>query len=94
MQTIEGLNLLELVVSRTDGITVVPWSCGKLLVWDATWEDTFDLSYLRSLEKQKQLLPPQSNAKSPNIVTLHRLINSPRVVFETSGVMGPGTDTF
>ena len=46
MQTIEGLNLLELVVSRTDGITVVPWSCGKLLVWDATWEDTFDLSYL------------------------------------------------
>ena len=38
-------------VSCTDGkrpeeITVVPWSCSKLLVWDATCLGTFAPSYL------------------------------------------------
>jgi hypothetical protein len=33
---------------RPDGITVVPWKCGKLLVWDATFPDTFTPSYSSS----------------------------------------------
>ena len=28
-----------------DGVTVVPWSCGQLLVWDATCPDTLATSY-------------------------------------------------
>ena len=31
-----------------DGITVVPWKGGRLLVWDATCPDTFTTSYLPS----------------------------------------------
>ena len=33
---------------RPDGITVVPWKSGRLLVWDATCPDTFAPSYLPS----------------------------------------------
>ena len=31
---------------RPDGITMVPWSNGRLLVWDTTCVDTFAPSYL------------------------------------------------
>ena len=30
---------------RPDGMTIVPWSCGQLLVWDATCPDTLATSY-------------------------------------------------
>ncbi|KAL5463185.1 hypothetical protein EMCRGX_G032063 [Ephydatia muelleri] len=31
---------------RPNGITLVPWNCGKLLRWDATCPDTVASSYL------------------------------------------------
>ena len=30
---------------RPDGVSIVPWKCGQLLVWDATCPDTFAPSY-------------------------------------------------
>jgi hypothetical protein len=30
---------------RPDSATLVPWKCGKLLVWDATCVDTYAPSY-------------------------------------------------
>ena len=33
---------------RSDGITVVPWKSGRLLVWDATCPDTFSPSFVAS----------------------------------------------
>ena len=30
---------------RPDGVSIVPWKCGQLLVWDATRPDTFAPSY-------------------------------------------------
>ena len=41
-----------LIDQRPDGITMVPWDCGKLLVWDATCSDTFVPSYLSSASVQ------------------------------------------
>jgi len=43
---LEPSGLYRVDGKRPDGITVVPWSCGKLLVWDATCPDTFAPSYL------------------------------------------------
>ena len=37
---------------RPDGITVVPWKNGKLLVWDATCPDTFAPSYSSSATRE------------------------------------------
>ena len=31
---------------RLDGVSIVPWKEGKVLVWDATCPDTLDPSYL------------------------------------------------
>ena len=74
-----------------DGITVVPWSCGKLLVWDASCICLLHLTCLGPPEKQEQLQLLRSNTKSPNLAQSHQFTP---VVFETSGVMGPGTETF
>ena len=30
---------------RPDGVSIVPWKCGQLLVWDATCPDIFAPSY-------------------------------------------------
>ena len=40
---------------RPDGITVVPWECRKLLVWDAICPDTFAPSYLSSATREARI---------------------------------------
>ena len=42
---LEPPRLLRSDGKRPDGVTVVPWRCGKLLVWDATCPDTLAPSY-------------------------------------------------
>ena len=42
---LEPPGLLSSDGKRPDGVMVVPWRCGKLLVWDATCPDTFAPSY-------------------------------------------------
>ena len=42
---LEPLGLSHTDGKRPDGVTVVPWSRGKLLVWDATCPDTYAPSY-------------------------------------------------
>ena len=45
---------------KPDGITMVPWEYGKLLVWDATCADTFAPSHLASAPvRQVKWLPWQ-----------------------------------
>ena len=40
----------------TDGMTMVPWSNGRLLVWDTTCVDTFCDSHRQAFAKEDFLL--------------------------------------
>ena len=42
---LEPTGLLRSNGKRPDGVTLAPWKCGQLLVWDATCPDTFTPSY-------------------------------------------------
>ena len=56
---------------RLDGIIVVPWERGKLLVWDATCLDTFAPSYiLRAAGKEGAVAAPAETKRWKNISTL------------------------
>ena len=78
-----------------DGITIVPWSCGKLLVWDATCVDTFAPSYLSEATREAGVVAAAAEQhkkfKYSNLAQSHQFTP---VVFETSSVMGPGTENF
>ena len=44
---LEPTGLLRSDGKRPDGVTLAPWKCGQLLVWDATCPDTFAPSYMQ-----------------------------------------------
>ena len=75
---------------RPDGISVVPWKCGKLLVWDATCPDTFAPSYSSNATSEARLVAASAEerkeAKYSNLGALHCFTP---VAIETSGVFGP-----
>ncbi len=41
----ESPGLLKFDGKRPDGVTIVPWKCGRHLVWDATCPSTYAPSY-------------------------------------------------
>ena len=45
---LEPTGLLRSDGKRPDGMTIIPWSNGRLLVWDATCCDTFAISHVRA----------------------------------------------
>ena len=80
---------------RPDGISVVPWKSGKLLVWDATCPDTFVPSYEMSATSEAGavavLAEVRKEAKYTSLCSTH--IFTP-VAIETSGVFGPKSLSF
>ena len=80
---------------RPDGITVVPWKKGKLLIWDATCPDTFASSYSSSATREAgavaALAEERKTAKYAHLNPTHAFTP---VAIETSGVFGPQTMAF
>ena len=80
---------------RPDGITVVPWTSGRLLVWDATCPDTFAPSYLPSAASGVGVVAatPEERKKSKysHLDQYHLFVP---VAIETTGVFGPETMEF
>ena len=78
-----------------DGISVVPWKSGKLLVWDATCPDTFAPSYSSRATNEAGAVATQAEdrkeVKYTHLNSAHAFIP---VAIETSGVFGVKTMRF
>ena len=80
---------------RPDGVTVVPLSKGKLLVWDATCPHTYSPSYTAIASQEAgavaAIAEERKKAKYTCLSSYH--IFTP-VAVETAGVFGPETSVF
>ena len=80
---------------RPDGITVVPWKSGRLLVWDATCPDTFAPSYLPSAASGVGAVAAAAEEwKKRKYSHLDQCHLFAPVAIETTGVFGPETMEF
>ena len=80
---------------RPDGMTNVPWSHGRHLVWDFTCPDTLAPSHLRSTAAEAGSAAKEAEerkvTKYRSIVACHTFIP---VAVETLGPMGPEAKAF
>ena len=80
---------------RPDGITIVPWKNGKLLVWDATCPDTYAPSYSAFATSEAGVVAAQAEerkcSKYCHLLSSHSFAP---VAIETSGAIGPRTSEF
>ena len=80
---------------RPDGVSIVPWKCGQLLVWDATCSDTFAPSYSTIAAHQVGAVAQQAeDRKMQKYKHLDSCYFFTPVAIETSGVFGPKTTEF
>ena len=68
---------------RPDGVTMIPWKNGKLLVWDATCPDTAPTSGVGAVAAMAE----ERKLKKYDSMSSHHIIMP--VVFETLGAVGP-----
>ena len=87
---LEPPGLLRSDGKRPDGVTVVPWRCGKLLVWDATCPDTLAPSYSShatlAAGEVAALAEERKVAKYNGLPVTHSFTP---VAIETLGAIGP-----
>ena len=79
---------------RPDGTTVVPWSCGQLVVWYATCPNTLATSYnarLHVLPARLQLLPKRGKSTSMPTLAKHTSLRQWPL---KHGAFGPKTFAF
>ena len=80
---------------RPDGVSVMPWSAGKLLVWDATCSDTFAISNLRAATHAAGEVAATAEGRKESKYSFlsHSHIFVP-ISVESTGVFGPRTESF
>ncbi len=78
---------------RPDGCSILPWRCGKVLVWDAMYPDTHAPSHLSAAVRGPGVVAVQAEQlkKYAHLDMRHHFV--PFVV-ETSGVLGEAADDF
>ena len=80
---------------RPDGITLIPWERGKVLVWDATCPDTFAPSHLDIAARGAgDVAERAEQAKCLKYSSLESKYLFVPVAIETSGVFGPKALSF
>ena len=71
-------------------MTIVPWSCGKLLVWDATCHDTFAPFYLSTAVLKPGAVAEQAeNRKMSTYSNLNSFYLFIPLAVETCVAFGP-----
>ena len=80
---------------RPDGVTLVPWRRGRLLVWDATCPDTFAPSHLPSATREAGAVAALAERnKQEKYAALNQRHDFTPVAIETAGPFGPETFSF
>ena len=79
---------------QPDGISVVPWRNGKLLVWDATCPDTFAFSHSSLAFGEAGAVAAQAEVRKHSKYCHLDSSYIVLVAIETSGAMGPRTTEF
>ena len=92
---LEPFGLYQSDGKRPDGVSVVPWKCGELLLWVATSPNTFAPSYSGIASTGAGMVAAQAEERK-RIKYLHLAMNHifTPVAIETSGVIGPGSKRF
>ena len=80
---------------RPDGVTLVPWSNGRFLVWDATCVDTFCDSHRQSTAKEAGGAAAHAETeKAKKYAHLDRAYQFQPIAVETCGAVGPDSMCF
>ena len=92
---LEPVGLLRSDGKRPDGASLIPWSMGKPLIWDATCVDTFAPSYRNlAVVSAGAVASRAESLKQEKYTALdHSHIVTP-IAIETSGAFGPKTLSF
>ena len=82
---------------RPDGVTLIPWTEGKFLVWDATCVDSFCDSRIRGLSREAggAAAAAKKNKQSKYAhLDLYRSYVFQPIAVETCGTIGPDSLSF
>ena len=80
---------------RPDSLTLVPWSSGRLLVWDATCPDTYAVSYRGQATTEAGCVAAHAKErKSGKYSHLSPTYLFQPVAIRSSGALGPSTYIF
>ena len=94
-QLLEPSGLFRADGKRPDGVSMVPWSQGKYLVWDATCVDTFCPSNLQhSTKASGSAASIAEKAKSLKYAHLDHVYQFQPIAVETCGTLGPDSQLF
>ena len=92
---LEPAGLLRSDGKRPDGMTIVPWSCGQLLVWDATCPDTLATSYRgQATTAAGKVAAAAEDRKTKKYSNLDQAYLFMPVAIETFGTFGPRSLAF
>ena len=95
LSTLEPTGLCRADGKRPDGLTIVPWKCGRSLVWDVTCPDTFALSHIPQTTRKAGAVAStaevRKRSKYQDLLATHEIV---AVAVETSGEFGPEAEAF